>query len=339
MIVDAHNHALLSHARTKAGVFPSVAIDRLVSDLGSGGVAGVGLVSGGTISFPVRESESAWLGTVDGLHRFWKGLEASAHDLIVVQSAYDVDLLGKETPGVLLGIEGWDCCLDASDLDPVAALQELARLGVRSIQPLGRHDSKAFRTEGPPHSDLKLSEIGKTLIHVARSLGMIIDLAHLSGDEPAFHEILELADIAPIASHHSCRALTDLPGALSDAAIQAIADAGGVIGIHTGRHWLSPANENASMDEFLHHIAHVIEIAGTAHVAIGTDHVDVRAMPIDLPDDMYIEGFQGPATMEIFSHAIRRLKLTGEEMEQLLWGNVLRVWKNALSTTAAPEAL
>ena len=333
-VVDAHNHALLTHARTKQHVFPAVDVTRLAAEMHTGGVIGMGLIVGGTISFPVRESRSAWLGTVDGLHRFWAGLEASGHDLAVIQDARDLGLLGEDLPGVLLAIEGWDCCLDAPAANPVDALAQLAELGVRSIQPLGRSESRAFAPENDPSDALDLSQIGRDLIVKARQLGMVLDVAHFRGDEPAFAEILDLADGAVIASHHSCQAITDNPRALSNAAIRAIADTGGVIGIHAGRNWLSNTPEQASIDEFLQHVTHVIEVAGVAHVAIGTDHVDVRAMPIDLPNDMYIDGFQGPATMGLFSEAVQRLGLTESERENVLWKNVFRVWQAALLSPA-----
>ena len=337
MIVDAHNHALLTNARTKDSVFPAVDMTHLVSGMVAGGVVAMGLIVGGTVSFPVRQSPSCWQGTVDGLQRFWKGLETCEHDCLVIQHPRDVDQLSAETPGVLLGIEGWDCCLDAPTASPDEALREFAQRGVRSVQPLGRQDSVAFRTAGPPHEDLSLSETGKALIRTARNLGMVVDVSHLSGDEPAFYEIVERADTAVIASHGVCRACSPLSAALSDDALRALAGSGGVVGIHAGTRWLAGESRRATVDDVLRHMEHVIELVGLDHVAIGTDLVDVRVLPIDLPDHLFLEGLESLATMEILSDAVRSLRLTTDEREQVLSRNVLRVWRNALGPVSRSE--
>lgn len=84
-------------------------------------------------------------------------------------------------------------------------------------------------SHGQAHEHLPISDI---LARPRR--GHVVDLSHLAGDAPAFYEILEHAVCAPIASHRSSRAINRSERALSDTAIQAIADAEGVIGVHAG---------------------------------------------------------------------------------------------------------
>ena len=166
---------------------------------------------------------------------------------------------------------------------------------------------------------------------------MVVDVSHLCGDEPAFYEIIELADTAVIASHGVCRACSPLAAALSDDALRALADTRGVVGIHTGTRWLAGESRRATVDDVLRHMEHAIELVGPDHVAIGTDLVDVRVLPIDLPDDLFLEGLESLATMEILSDAVRSLRLTTDEREKVLSRNVLRVWRNALHPAGQSE--
>ena len=331
MIVDTHNHLLISHARSKSGVFPAVSIDDLCVRMRRGDVSAVGLIVGGTVSFPLEDVSSPWEGTIDGLRRFWRGQEEAARDLVVLTEPDEIDAISVGHPAVLIGIEGGEPCFSAPQEDPIAALHVLTRLGVRSLQLIGDPEGPAFVSGSNEAGALQLSSDGRTLIREATRLGMIIDLAHFSGDEPAFDEIISLAESPPIASHHSCRAVNDMAGALSDAAIRKIASAGGVIGIHTGSHWLCGSEERqGTLDDILRHIRHVVDIAGIDHVAIGTDHIDVHVLPMDLPNAVFMADFNGPEDLGIVEAKLRDSGFDAEERAKILSDNVFRVWRLAL---------
>ena len=296
-----------------------------------GGVAATGLTVGGTVLFPLRDVPSPWEGTIDGLQRFWRGLEEAKRDLVVLASPDEVDDISIEQPTVLLGIEGCEPCFSAPQEDPIAALHVLARLGVRSLQLLGNPEGPAFEPGSNEAAALQLSRDGRALVREAARLGMVIDLAHFSGDEPVFDELLQLAPSSSIASHHSCRAVNDLPGALSDDALRKIAAAGGAIGIHIGSHWLSGSGKRqGTLDDMLRHIRHVVAIVGIDHVAIGTDHIDIHVLPMDLPDTIFMDGFNGPEDSGIVEEALDDSGFGAEECEKILSSNVLRVWRQAL---------
>lgn len=332
-MIDGHDHLLLTHGRQAGGTkpLPSIAIDCLCQNMREGGVSAVGLIVGGNVSFPRIDLDSPWWGTLDGLERFWQGCDKAECDLLVIADAQDIDKITEETQAVLLGIEGAEPCFDTPLTDSLAALRLLAHLGVRSFQLVGNPKGPAFEPQSADAGTLQLSQEGRSLIQEASRLGMVIDLAHLSGDEPAFREIISLSISAPITSHHSCRALSRLPEALSDEAIKHIARAGGVVGIHSGSHWLTGTTEQATVDDMVRHIRYVCDLVGVDHVAVGTDHIDLQVVPMELPDTLFMADFDGPQDLRRIEDALVDAGFDAVEKRKILSDNVLRVWRNALA--------
>src|SRR6185295_3148950 len=70
-------------------------------------------------------------------------------------------------------------------------------------------------------------------------------------------------------SHTGARAVYDHPRNVSDAAIRAIADKGGVVGVYFMPYLASDMKPSGTM--LLEHVDHIARVAGEDHVAIGTD--------------------------------------------------------------------
>ena len=327
MIIDAHNHLVMSHGSWDEGSAYELPIEAIHDRLRRGDVAGVGLIVGGDRAFPEMNAGSSWQGTLRALGQVLRGLSRSAGGPSVVRSLGDLEPLSVEEPGLLFGIEGVTPCFDSAFDDPVTALHILAQLGVRSVQFLGGTPQPVFETGD---SSLRLSRVGRDLVAEAERLGMLIDLAHLGGDEPAFADLLDAVTTPPIASHHSCRAIAGLPRALSDDGIRAIASAEGVIGVNLGSGWLNADGRQGETDDVLRHVRHIVDLVGVEHVAIGSDHVDAEAVPRDLPDDLFLEGFAGPESLGRVAGALAGAGFDSDECDRILSGNVLRVWRSAL---------
>jgi len=329
MIVDAHNHLLLSHAGWDGEEPRTLPLAAMHDRLRRGGVAAIGLVVGGDRAYPHREPASAWEGTLDALAQWWRGWHDANGGFVILSSGRDLARLTPARPGVLLGIEGVGPCFDAPLDDPIAALHVLFRLGVRSLQLLGGPSSPAFEAV-EPSGGRRLTDVGRDILREANRLGMVIDLAHMTADDPALLESIALSSPPPIASHHSCRSVTGLDGALSDDGIRAVAHAGGVIGIHTGSQWLRGSDRQGTIDELMAHIEHVVDLAGVNHVGLGTDHVDRTAVPMDLPHDLFMAGFEGPESFGVVAAALETAGFGATERRKILGDNVLRVWREAL---------
>lgn len=195
-----------------------------------------------------------------------------------------------------------------------------------------------------------LSPFGKKLVKAMNETGVMIDISHVSDD--AFYQAVELSKVPVIASHSSLRAF--VPGFernMDDKMIKALAKNGGVIQINFGSAFVvSAANQwglqrdgafkasgqtdkdaftaeykkqhpypFASLDKVLDHIDYVKNLVGIDYVGIGSDYDGVGdSLPEQLKD------------VSTYPNLIRGLLERGyteQEIEKILSGNTLRVWR------------
>ena len=199
-------------------------------------------------------------------------------DVLVARRAADLEAAAETGRiALILGMEG----TDAIGGDP-AALEPLHRRGLRHICLIHEHANefgassqvweggqmRRYRPGVDPEGHL--SGRGRELLAEIARLGLLVDLTHLV--EPAFWELLEAYGGPVIVSHGGARALTDSPRYLSDEQIRAVAAAGGVIGASPSP--LGPSAEAPGLAMLLDTADHLAAVAGTEHVAIGTDFKD-----------------------------------------------------------------
>lgn len=200
-----------------------------------------------------------------------------------------------------------------------------------------------------------LSAFGKTLINEMNSLGIMIDISHVSDD--AFYQTIELSKAPVIASHSSLRRFT--PGFernMSDDMITKLAENGGVIMINFGSGFVSPAarmwrdkmgakrqsliatfgedsqqvsdfneqykQENpypfASLEMVLDHIDHVAKLVGIDYIGIGSDYDGVG--------DSLPTGLKDVSTFPNLVEGLLKRGYTESQIKKILNGNLLRVW-------------
>lgn len=116
--------------------------------------------------------------------------------------------------------------------DDLAVLRMYHRLGIRSMT-LTHFTNTAWAdasTDKPAHNGL--TAFGKEVVKEMNRLGMIVDISHVS--DKTFFDTLEVSTKPVIASHSSCRALSDVPRNMTDDMLKALAKNGGVVGINFG---------------------------------------------------------------------------------------------------------
>lgn len=86
-------------------------------------------------------------------------------------------------------------------------------------------------------------------------------------------------------THTGCYSLSNHVRTKTDEQIQALAEKGGVIGIGKFAPLLN-VERVPTLDDFLNHIEHVIELVGIDHVGIGLDHTE----KIELQNAQFIIG-------------------------------------------------
>lgn len=166
-------------------------------------------------------------------------------------------------------------------------------------------------------SDGGLKPFGRTLIREMDLRGIVADVSHLN--EAGFWEVLERAELPPIASHSCCRWLRDVPRNLQREQARALIERGGFIGINFYTGFLT-GEPRATMDDVLRHIDSLMELGGEDAVGFGSDFDGIESWP---------EGLGSPAD---FPKLLNLLALHGyseEQIAKIAGKNLFRTLKNA----------
>lgn len=133
---------------------------------------------------------------------------------------------------VLMGIEGGHM-ID----DNLRLLRNYAALGVRymTLTHFKNNNFADSSTDKPAHNGL--TAFGKDVVREMNRLGMMIDISHVA--DKTFYDVLALTTAPVIASHSSCRAISNHPRNMSDEMLRALAKNGGVIMINYHAAFLS----------------------------------------------------------------------------------------------------
>ena len=123
------------------------------------------------------------------------------------------------------------------------------------------------------HSWGGLSEFGYKVVERMNELGMIIDFSHASSS--TLWDLLECSKAPVIATHSSVWELKknnrNLPAATDDE-IKAIAKAGGLIQLASGRFFLSDLpKKEVTIKHLADHIDYVKNLVGAEYIGLGTD--------------------------------------------------------------------
>jgi membrane dipeptidase len=121
--------------------------------------------------------------------------------------------------------------------DDLAVLRMYQRLGIRSMTLTHFRDNNwaDSSTDKPKHNGL--TDFGKEVVREMNRIGMIVDISHVS--DKAFYDAIAVTTKPVIASHSSCRAISEFPRNMTDDMFRALAKNGGVVGINFGGGFLN----------------------------------------------------------------------------------------------------
>lgn len=234
-----------------------------------------------------------------------------------------------EPLGVIVTMEGADPIADPDDLYRWHAA------GLRTL--MLSHFGKSSYAHGTPEEedphpmdvDGPLTDAGRRLLPEIESLGMPLDLTHLS--DTSLHEAMERFGGAVYASHCGCRSLCGVQRNLTDEVIRAIAQRGGVIGVPFFNAFLRDGYERDSprdfvtLDHVIDHLDHLCDIAGSdRHAALGTD------MDGGFGLEHTPAGLDGSHQMHRLAERMRERGYTDDATDRILAGNWLRFYAETL---------
>lgn len=155
------------------------------------------------------------------------------NDLVLATTAADIRRAAADRKiAALMGMEGGH--MINNDL---GLLREYAALGVRYLTLThGNNTTWAdSSTDRARHNGL--TPFGKNVVRELNRLAVMVDVSHVS--DKTFYDVVEVSRAPVIASHSSCRALSDSARNMTDDMLRALATNGGVVMINYGIAFLS----------------------------------------------------------------------------------------------------
>lgn len=191
----------------------------------------------------------------------------------------------RELVGAFIGLEGAHA-LEGS----VESVDELFAAGFRMMSPTHHFNNDIGGSNTGLDKTVGLTPLGREVIQRMFDLGIVVDLAHASGQ--TIDDVLDIARRPEnagkriVVSHTGVQGVTPIPRNLTDEQIQAIAGLGGVIGIG---YWdaiyclQDDAECHANVTKIVDAMAHVVSLGGVSadNVALGSDFDGSVTTPFD----------------------------------------------------------
>ncbi|MFC6631987.1 dipeptidase [Microbulbifer taiwanensis] len=206
---------------------------------------------------------------------------------------------GGETLAAILGIEG------AHPLE--GQLENIDRLYDAGYRVMGLQHFFDNALGGSLHgeSGAGLSDFGRAAVQEMARRSIVIDVAHSS--EQVVRDVLALVERPVIVSHTGVKAACDSPRNISDALMQQIAAAGGLIGIG---YWDGAVCDN-SPQNIVRTMRYAIDLLGVDHVALGSDFDGSVEVAFDagglgqLTGEMLKQGFSEAEIRKVMGENLR----------------------------------
>ena len=277
------------------------------------------------------------------------------NDLVLATTAADVRrAAGEHKIAALMGVEGGHM-ID----DDLRQLRNFAALGARymTLTHFKNNNWADSSTDKPAHNGL--TPFGKDVVREMNRLGMMVDISHVA--DKTFFDVLGLTTAPVIASHSSCRALTNHPRNMTDEMLRALARNGGVVMINYHAAFISEefrvASEKRSGDvvtsmsalskkcggneacttregERIDHEAmmngslpkvsweRIIDHIDHAVKIAGADHVGLGS---DFDGATMPLGLEDASKLPKITDALLKKGYSEQDVEKILGGNILRV--------------
>jgi len=201
--------------------------------------------------------------TVRAIARVQYAVERTPGRLLCVRAASDIERAGREGKlGLILGFQTTGML--GEDLD---RLDTFRGLGVRIVQ-MTYNDRNVWGDGCLEPADAGLSRLGRAAVERMNAAGITIDVSHCGARTT--RETIEASKPPVLVSHAGCRAVFSHPRNKEDAALRALADRGGAIGIFL-MPFLSTGAGPVSPDDWWAHVRHALDVCGEDHVGVGTD--------------------------------------------------------------------
>jgi membrane dipeptidase len=154
-------------------------------------------------------------------------------ELVLATTAADIRRAAADHKiAALMGVEGGHM-ID----EDLGVLRQFAALGVRYLTLTHSLNTTWADSSGDKPAHNGLTPFGKDVVRELNRLGMMVDISHVA--DKTFYDALEATRAPVIASHSSCRAISNHPRNMTDDMLRALAKNGGVVMINYNAAFLS----------------------------------------------------------------------------------------------------
>lgn len=302
-----------------------------------------------------------FVGATRYIEEFRELSESHSDQFVVVRSVEEIrDAANAGRVGAILGFQ------DSMPVSPTTRelmgdgtefLRAFGEMGVRIIQ-LTYNNLNYVGAGACERNDPGLSYYGRTLLDEMNEQGVLIDLSHCA--DRTTMDAIEYSDDPVAITHAGAREISPLYGRnKTDEQLRLLAENGGVIGVTLFPPLVKCDPDTydtleATVDDVLDHIDHIVTVAGVDHVGFGTDLNDdaldrgktpetsaLRHFRPDHPEvygrgpveqyDPYPRGLHRHTKLGNLTRGLVERGYADEEVEKILGGNFLRVFEDVWS--------
>lgn len=258
------------------------------------------------------------------------------------------DALDSNKAAVIFQFQGAESVEDDPD-----HLDMFYSLGLRALQ-LTHHYGNQFAGGALDGEDTGLTAEGRALIGRLEEKSVLVDVSHAAPASAL--DVCAMATRPVVNSHGAARSLVPHARCAPDSVIRAVGDSGGVFGIFMMSFWLT-RKAVPTREDYLNHLRHVSNIAGVEAAAIAHDfpiretaltaeenkemvkgylswwesHSKLGLYGFDhTPQHVMIPELTGPNRMERIWTALKEGGFASSDIEKIMGGNWLRVFRDTL---------
>lgn len=201
--------------------------------------------------------------TIAELAFYQRLIEAHPDVFMQVRGVADMETAKRTRRlGIIFSFESAMCLEDKLD-----RIDLFRNLGVRVMQ-LSYNLPSPFGAGVMSPAEAGLTELGREAVARMNALGVALDLSHAN---PATTSAAIEASSKPVlVTHAGCAAVHGNPRNKTDAQLRAVAEKGGVVGIFD-LFYLAPAGRQPTLEDYIAHMTHALDVCGEDHVGIGSD--------------------------------------------------------------------
>jgi microsomal dipeptidase-like Zn-dependent dipeptidase len=114
-----------------------------------------------------------------------------------------------------------------------------------------------------------LTPFGREVVKEMNRCGILVDVSHTSSG--TFWDCLELSSAPIICSHSGAKAVFNHDRNITDDQLRALAAKDGLVMVYIVPDYMNTRKADATIDDFMEHLLHCIQVAGIDHVGISCD--------------------------------------------------------------------